>query len=89
MQTVRELNPQQMCSRLLTVDSQILYSSYLDSEGKRLAEATNDMIELFAVLTVILLPLRGDRGSLVLAAPVGSDLREIVTKAKKILADET
>jgi hypothetical protein len=89
MQTVRELSPQVVCERLLELDSNLLYSSYLDSEGRRVGEATKDVIKMYKVLTVLLLPLRHELGSLVLATPVGSDLTEIVTKAKKIFDSES
>jgi hypothetical protein len=89
METVRELNPQLTCDRILTLDPRILYSSCLDLEGRRIGEAIEDAIDLYGELTVVLLPLDRNGGSLVLAVPIGSDLREIVTKAKKIFSDET
>ena len=56
MQTVRELNPRLICEKLLSVDSKILYSSYLDSEGRRVGEATKNLIEIYEALTVMILP---------------------------------
>ena len=89
MQTVTELSPQGICERLLELDSNLLYSSYLDSEGRRVGEATKDLIKMYEALTILLLPLRRELGSLVLATPIGSDLTEIVTKAKKIFDSES
>jgi hypothetical protein len=82
MQIVRELDPQAICEKLLTMDSRILYSSYLDSAGSRMGEATKNLIGLYDELTIMVLPLHPGKGSLVLAAPVWSDMAEIITKAK-------
>ena len=89
MEIARELNPQMICDRVLALDSRILYSSYLDSEGRRVGEATEELIEIYGALTVILLPLYRDKGSLVLAVPIGSDLTGIVRKAKQIFSCES
>jgi len=83
MQIVREANPQSMCEKLLAMDSRILYSSYIDSDGQRVSEATKRLIGLYDELTIMVLPLP-DKGTLVLAAPVGSDLTDIVTNAKNL-----
>jgi len=88
MQIVREADPQSICDKLLTLDSEILYSSYLDSEGRRLGEAVKRLIGLYDELTVMVLPLHPGKDSLVLASPIGSDLTDITAKAKG-LAYET
>jgi hypothetical protein len=84
MQLVRQLDPQSICEKLLTLDSKILYSSYLDSAGSIVGEATKSLIGFYDELTVMVLPLHPGKGALVLAAPIGSDLTEIVTKAKSL-----
>ncbi len=84
MQIVREVNPQSICEKLLTLDSKILYSSYLDSEGQRVGEATSRLIGLYDKLTIMTLAVSSGKGALVLAAPIGSNLTEIVTKAKSL-----
>jgi len=84
MQIVREVNPQSICEKLLTLDSKILYSSYLDSEGQRVGEATKSLIGLCDKLTIMVLPLHPGKRAFVLAAPIGSDLTDIVTKAKSL-----
>ena len=85
MQAVGEVNAQLICDRLLTLDSKILYSSYLDSEGRRIGEATKRAIGLYDELTVMVLPLHPSKDALVLAADTGSDWTEIVTKAKNLI----
>jgi hypothetical protein len=85
MQIVSEVRPQSICERLLTLDSKILYSSYLDSHGRRVGEATKSCIGNYDKLTVMLLPLHPSKDALVLAAPIGLDLTDIVTKAKSLL----
>jgi len=85
VQIEREVAPQSICEKLLTLDSKILYSSYLDSAGSRVGEATKSLIGFYDQLTVMVLPLRPGKGALVLAAPIGSDMIEIVTKAKSLL----
>ena len=84
VQIVRELDPQSMCEKLLALDSKILYSSYLDYAGSRVGEATKSLIGFYDKLTVMVLPLRPGKGALVLAAPIGSDMIEIVMKAKSL-----
>ena len=84
LQIVREFDPQWVCEKLLTLDSKILYSSYLDSTGTIAGEAINSLIGFYDELTVMVLPLHPDKGSLVLVTPIGSDLTEIVTKAKNL-----
>ncbi len=84
MQIVREVNPQSICEDLLASDTGVIYSSYLDSEGRRTAEATKNVIGLYDELTVMVLPLHPDKGALVLAVPIGSDLPETITKVKKV-----
>lgn len=86
LQIVREFDPQWICEKLLTLDSKILYSSYLDSAGSVLGEATKNLIGFYEELTVMVLPLHPGKGALVLAAPLGSDLTEIATKAKVFTA---
>jgi hypothetical protein len=86
LQIVREFDPQSICEKLLTLDSKILYSSYLDEAGSVLGEATKNLIGFYDELTVMMLPLHLGKGALVLAAPLGSDLTEIVTKAKAFAA---
>jgi hypothetical protein len=85
MQIVREVNPQSICEKLLALDSKILYSSYLDSEGHRLGEPTKNLIVLYDKLTITLLPIHSDKEAFVLAVPIGSDLTGIVRKAKSLL----
>ena len=84
MQIVSEVNPQSICEKLLTLDSKILYSSYLNSAGRRVGEATKSLIGLYDELTVMVLPFHPGKDALVLAAPIGSDITEIVTKAKSL-----
>jgi hypothetical protein len=87
MQALREIQHQEFCESLLSLDSKILYSSYLDSRGKRLAEATKRVIGLYDQLTVIVLPLHPGKDALVLAAAIDSDWAEIVPKAKNFLME--
>jgi hypothetical protein len=87
MQAAREANPQSICERLLNLDSRILYSSYLDYRGQRIGEAIKSLIGLYDELTVLVLPLHPSEDALVLAAPIDSNLSDIVTKAKKTLAN--
>ena len=82
LQIMREVSRQSMCEKLLTLDSKILYSSYLDSEGRRVGEASKRLIELYDELAVMVLPLHPLKDALVLAVPIGSDLIDIITKAK-------
>ena len=84
LQIVREFDPQSTCEKLLTLDSKVLYSSYLDSAGSVLGEATKNLIGFYDELTIMSLPVHPGRGALVLAVPIGSDLTEIVTKAKAL-----
>ena len=84
MQIVREGNPQSICEKLLTLDAKILYSSYLESEGQSVGEATNSLIGFYDELTIMSLPVNPGRGALVLAVPIGSDLAEIIMKAKNL-----
>jgi hypothetical protein len=85
MQTV--MDPQSICDKLLSQDLRIMYSSFFNSEGSRVGEATRDLIGLREILTIMVLPLRpGKDERLVLAAPFGSDMIEIVAKAKSLLS---
>ncbi|HXQ92180.1 MAG TPA: hypothetical protein VN739_04180 [Nitrososphaerales archaeon] len=56
----------------------------MDSEGRRLGEAVKRLIGLYDELTVMVLPLHPGKDSLVLAAPIDSDLTDIAVKAKSI-----
>ena len=84
MQIVREVDPQSICEMLLALDQKILYSSYLDAAGIIAGEATNSLIGFHDELTVMVVPLHPGKGALVLAAPIGSDLTEIVAEAKSL-----
>jgi hypothetical protein len=86
MQIEREVNHQELCEKLLTLDP-ILYSSYLDARGERLGEAIKSLIGFHNELTVMLVPLLPSKDSIVLAAPIGSDLKDIVTKAKAVTSE--
>jgi hypothetical protein len=57
----------------------------LDSEGRKVGEAAKRLIELYDDLNLIVLPLHPGKEVLVLAAPIGSDLTDIVTKANSLL----
>jgi hypothetical protein len=83
LRVITEVHPQSICDRLLTLDSKILYSSYLDSGGHRACEATKSLIENYDELTVMVLPVLPGKDALVLATPIGSDLADIVSKARK------
>ena len=86
-QVIREVDAQSMCEKLLARDSRILYSSYLDSDGQRVGEATRSLIGIYDELTIVMLPLLPGKGELVLAVPVESDLIEIVGKAKSLISE--
>ena len=83
---MRELDPQSVCEKLLDLEPEVLYSSYLNSTGSRIAEATRSSITNFERLTITVLPLHPGKESLVLATPTDSDLHEIVARAKMILS---
>ena len=85
LQIAKEVSPQSLCKKLIALDSKILYSSYLDSEGRKVGEAAKMLIELYDQLTLMVLPLHPSKEALVLAAPFGSDLTDIVTKATSLL----
>jgi len=74
-----------MCERILALEPEVLYSSYLSASGSRVAEATRNSITNFEKLTVMVLPLHPNKESLVLATPTRSDLNGIVARAKRIL----
>jgi|SRR5579872_612731 len=77
----RAIDAQSLCEKLLRIDSRIVYSSCLATNGHRAGEAITDLIGEHDELTIIVLPLNHAGDSLVLAVPIGSDLTEIVTKA--------
>ncbi len=76
------MNAQLLCDGLLTLDSDILYSSYVDSSDCRIGEAMRRQIGLEEKLTILVLPVNRGKDSLILAAPIRSDLTEVVAKAK-------
>jgi hypothetical protein len=85
LQVIQELDAQSICEKLLDLEPEVLYSSYLSSSGSRVAEATRGSITKFERLTVMVLPLLPSKESLVLATPANSDLSGIITRAKQIL----
>ncbi|MFI5422089.1 MAG: hypothetical protein ACHQ1H_14080 [Nitrososphaerales archaeon] len=80
-----KINPQLLCERLLALDSKILYSSYVNSSDSRVGEAIRSQIGLQVKLTIMVLPVNRGKDSLILAAPIRSDLTEIVAKAKRFV----
>jgi hypothetical protein len=80
-----KINPQLLCERLLTLDSKILYSSYVNSSDSRVGEAIRSQIGLQEKLTIMVLPVNKGKDSLILAAPIRSNLTEIVAKAKRFV----
>ena len=86
MQLLTEVDIQLACDRLLETDERIMYSSYLNGSGSIVGEAMKESITSYDELTIIVLPISPRKDSLVLAIMIGSDLAEIVTKTKTILA---
>lgn len=86
MQVMTEVNGQAICERALAADSRIKYSSYISSDGSRLGEAMNGSIIDHDNLTVMVLPLRPSSDVLVLAASSGSNLTELITRVKLVIA---
>jgi hypothetical protein len=76
---------QATCERLLSADTRLMYSGYLDDSGEIIAEATRDSISNYERLKVMLLPMNFSKGSIVIAVPPGSDVCSIVETTKKIL----
>jgi hypothetical protein len=85
LQVMRDLGAQSICEKLLDLEPEVLYSSYLSASGFRVAEAIKSSIANFEKLTVLVLPLHLGKESLVLATPIDSDLKGIVARAKLIL----
>ena len=84
MQVLRKIDAQSICERLLNLEPEILYASYLNATGSREAEAIKNSIVDFERLTIIVLPLHPGKETLVLAARTGCDLNEIVATAKRL-----
>jgi len=84
MQVVRKLDAQSTCERLLNLQPDIVYASYLNATGSRVGEAIKNSIVDFKRLTVIVLPLHRGKETLVLATRIGSDLNEIVATANRL-----
>jgi hypothetical protein len=85
MQTLVAPDAQTTCDELLNLDGKIMYSGFLDESGSMVGEATKDSISSYDRLTVMVLPINSSKSSLVLAAVSGSDLTNIVERAKKLL----
>jgi len=86
MQLLTEVDVQLACDRLLEIDECVMYSGYLNSTGCLVAEATKLSISNHDKLTIMVLPISTRNDSLVLATLIGSNITEIVGKAKKLLA---
>ncbi|MFI5421986.1 MAG: hypothetical protein ACHQ1H_13560 [Nitrososphaerales archaeon] len=82
MQVIAEINGQAVCERVLAADTRIKYSSYISADGTRLGEALNKKLGRQDRLTIMVLPLHASCDVMVLAAPSGSDIEDIIKKAK-------
>lgn len=85
MQVIAEVNGQAVCERVLAADSRIKYSSYISSDGSRSGEALDKTIGRHDKLTVMILPLHPSCDVMVLATPRGSDIADVLRKAKLAL----
>ena len=54
MEISSEVSLQSICKEIIALDSKVLYSSYLDSEGRKVAEATKTLIELYDDLMIMM-----------------------------------
>jgi hypothetical protein len=76
-----------MCQKILACDRRVMYAGYMERDGKISGEATKSSIAVFDKLSIMRLPINSPGGAaLVLAVPTGSDLAEIVAKAKQQLS---
>jgi hypothetical protein len=80
---VTEINGQAVCEKVLAADSRIMYSGYITTDGSRVGEAMTKRIVDNEKLTVMVLPLHPSSDFMVLAASPSSDLKEIISRAKK------
>jgi hypothetical protein len=82
MQVVAEINGQEVCELVLAADTRIKYSSYISADGTRLGESLNKTLGQNERLTIMVLPLHASCDVMILAAPPGSDIEDIIQKAK-------
>ena len=73
------------CDRLVGMNREIVYCSYLDASGARLAETTDDIISSLDRVIVSVLPLQSREEMLVLGISTNCELARVLEKVRRQL----